>query len=259
MRQLEVALTRLPPQAALSGLTAFWLHGLDVDPCNPIEATSSVECKRVGINVRRAQLPEEDVVVVRGMRITTVPRTLADLCIRLGVVEAVVLADMALHARLTTLAELNSWAEAHAGRRGVKRMRRVIALAEPASESPMETRLRLLLVLRRLPRPVAQVPIQDAAGRFIGRVDLFYERSHLAIEYDGAGHRDSVTEDNRRQNRLLAAGVRLLRFTASDVLGHPDAVVAQVKVAIGTKRRLDGRVNGAIGTNRGSQMKRIAS
>jgi very-short-patch-repair endonuclease len=241
-------------------MSSMWLHGLEVEPCDPIEATSPVECKRVGINVRRAQLPEQDVVVRRGMRTTTVPRTLADLCIRLDVVEAVVVADMALHARLTTVAELESWAEAHPGRRGVKRLRRVIAFAEPASESPMETRLRMLLVLRRLPRPAAQVPIHDAAGRFIGRVDLFYERSSFAIEYDGAGHRDSLTDDNRRQNLLLAAGVRLLRFTAADVLGRPDAVVAQVKVAIGTKRGLNRRLGAGIGTKRGdAQSNRMAS
>src|SRR5919108_1285186 len=164
LEQLAGARRRLPAVGGFSGMSSMWLHGLEVEPCDPIEATSPVECKRVGINVRRAQLPEQDVVVRRGMRTTTVPRTLADLCIRLDVVEAVVVADMALHARLTTVAELESWAEAHPGRRGVKRLRRVIAFAEPASESPMETRLRMLLVLRRLPRPAAQVPIHDAAG-----------------------------------------------------------------------------------------------
>lgn len=141
-------------------------------------------------------------------------------------------------------------------------MRRVTALAEPASESPMETRLRMLLVLRRLPRPAAQVPIHDPAGRFIGRVDLFYDRSRLAVEYDGAGHRDTVTDDNRRQNRLLATGIRLLRFTAADVLGNPNSVAAQVKVAIGTNRKLREEVNAAIGTKRRSstpQTNRIAS
>lgn len=243
-------------------MTAAWLHGVDVDPCNPIEATSPVECKRVGISVRRAQLDPQEVVVVRGMRATTLGRTLAELCGRLHIIEAVVLVDMALHARVTSVAELTSWAESHRGRRGVKRLRRALQFAEPAAASPMETRLRMLLVLSRLPRPKLQVPIHDAAGRFVGRVDLYYEGCGLAIEYDGAGHRETMTEDNRRQNRLLATGVRLLRFTASDVLGNPGALVAQVKAALGTKRESPAGLSVPIGTKTRKstgQLKTIAS
>jgi len=32
-----------------------------------------------------------------------------------------------------------------------------------------------------------------------------------AIEYDGASHRESLTADNRRQNRMMNAGFTLLR------------------------------------------------
>jgi very-short-patch-repair endonuclease len=39
---------------------------------------------------------------------------------------------------------------------------------------------------------------------------------------------------NRRRNRLLTAGFRLLRFTASDVLRTPELVVAQVRAALAT-------------------------
>jgi len=38
--------------------------------------------------------------------------------------------------------------------------------------------------------------------------------------------------DNRRQNQLLAAGYRLLRFTAGDVFDRPEAVVDQVRAAL---------------------------
>ena len=98
----------------------------------------------------------------------------------------------------------------------------------------MESRLRMLLVLGGLPRPGAQVPIHDRWGRFVGRPDLFYEAQRLGIEYDGGVHRDSLAEYNRRRNRLLDAGVRLLRFTAGDVLNNPDSVMAQVRALIST-------------------------
>ncbi|GAC1509966.1 MAG: hypothetical protein NVS1B3_12380 [Candidatus Dormibacteraceae bacterium] len=51
----------------------------------------------------------------------------------------------------------------------------------------------------------------------------------LGIEYDGETHRASLVEDNRLQNRLLKAGVRLLRFTAADLPPRPDSVLAQVR------------------------------
>jgi len=86
----------------------------------------------------------------------------------------------------------------------------------------------LLLVLSGLPRPQVQVPLYDAGGRFLGRPDLYYPMQRLGLEYDGGTHRDSLVGDNRRQNRLLDAGYRLLRFTAADVLSSPDAVVALV-------------------------------
>jgi len=143
-----------------------------------------------------------------------------------------VVLDMALHRELVMAEELCKWASMHLGYRGVRRLRRAIELAEPAVESPMETRLRMLLVLAGLPRPQVQVPLRDAVVLFVGRPDLYYQRQRLAIEYDGATHRDSLAADNRRQNRLVNAGYRLLRFTAADVLSAPDSVVGLVREAL---------------------------
>jgi very-short-patch-repair endonuclease len=85
----------------------------------------------------------------------------------------------------------------------------------------METRLRLALVLAGLPKPEVQVPLPDA----VARADLYYPAQRLVIEYDGATHRDSLAADNRRQNRLINAGYRVLRFTASDLGGDVAAMV----------------------------------
>ena len=96
----------------------------------------------------------------------------------------------------------------------------------------METRLRLLLVLAGLPHPRGQVSLRDDFGLFLARPDLYYPDARLAIEYDGATHRVSLAADNRRQNRLIDAGYRLLRFTAGDVLDTPAAVVSMVRRAL---------------------------
>jgi very-short-patch-repair endonuclease len=162
-------------------------------------------------------------------------RTLNDICIGLSTVEAVVIADMALHARLTSLADLNCYCLARMRRVGVANLRRIALLADPDAESPMETRLRMVLVLGGLPRPQAQVSLHDARGRFLGRPDLYYPDHRLGLEYDGGIHRSSLADDNRRQNRLLTAGIRLLRFTAGDVLHNPDSITTQVRAMFSSR------------------------
>jgi Protein of unknown function (DUF559) len=232
---LAAAALRLPKDAIFSGPSAAWLHGLDVSPCDPIEVTlpsTSGISRRAGLTLRRCDVPAGEVVLRRGFRTTSPVRTVADLGRRLATVEAVVLLDMAMHVRLVNAEQLRQWADGHRGLKGVARLSRAIELAEPAAESVMETRLRLLLVFGGLPKPLSQVAIYDDAGFFLGRLDLFYPDKRLAVEYDGATHRDSLTSDNRRQNRLIDSGYRILRFTASDVFNSPTSVVALVRRAI---------------------------
>jgi very-short-patch-repair endonuclease len=233
--KLAAASRRLPPTAVFSGLTAAWLHGLDVVPCEPIEATIPKGCGisgRSGLAIRRYGLTTPEIVKIRGRRATSIVRTLLDVSARLSVTEAVVVGDMALHRRLLSLQSLRSSLAAYAGQPGVARLRHVMAHVEPASESPMESRVRMLLVLAGLPRPQAQVPVHDTLGRFVGRPDLYYPERRLGLEYDGGTHRETLADDNRRQNLLLDAGVTLLRFTARDVLGTPDMVVKLVRRAL---------------------------
>jgi len=151
---------RLPMTAVFSGRTAGWLHGLDLPPCDPVEVTlpsGSPTSRLAGIVVRRSDVGVSETVMRRGYRTTSVVRTLADLGRRLPLVEAVAALDTALHKRLLKSDDLRSWACAHPQYPGIGRLRRTIGLAEPATESVMETRLRLLLVTAGLPRPQAQV------------------------------------------------------------------------------------------------------
>ncbi len=229
---LSAVARRLPPGAAFSGITAAWLHGLDVEPCNPIEVTIPKQIRsghRAGTSVCRAALAGNEIVLRRSLPTTSAIRCVVDLGRRNSLTEGVVAADMFLHARLVTIAELNTYVADHRRTRGIVRFRRVVDLVEPKAESPMETRLRMLLMIAGLPRPEAQVSIKDDQGRFLGRPDLFYGLQRLAIEYDGGNHRDRLVDDNRRQNSLIGAGLRLLRFTKADVYGTPDLVAMQVR------------------------------
>jgi very-short-patch-repair endonuclease len=230
---------RMPPEAVFSGHTAAWLHGLDLPPCKPIEVTLPVKSTTshlTGTRLTRSDFTMDETCEVRGLPATAAARTVADLGRRLTLIEAVVVIDMALRRRLVELDELRCWADQHARYRGCRRLIRALELADGDSESPMETRLRVLLVLDGLPKPLVQVPIYDESGQFIARPDLCYPQQRLVIEYDGATHRESLGGDNRRQNKLVDAGYRVLRFTAGDLIHRPASVVELVRRALSLTR-----------------------
>jgi hypothetical protein len=231
---LSAIARRRPSRFAFSGMTAAWLHGLAMTPCEPVEVTIDRDVPiraRAGVKVRRAALQDCDVVAARGFHATSPLRTVRDLGSLRDTVESVVAIDMALHKRLVQLEDIVAYIDAHAGDKGIKRLRRAAALANARSESPMETRLRVELVLAGLPTPCVQADLHDASGRFLGRADLYYPERRLAIEYDGDNHRERLASDMRRQNALLSARYDLLRFTAAD-LRTPMSVVAIVRDAL---------------------------
>ncbi len=224
----------LPRSAVFSGATAAWMHGLDLDPIHPVEVVVSPQSgirSRTGLVVRRCLVAPHETVIIQRQRATSLLWTLSDMCLRYPAVEALVALDMAIHSRLTDATELCRYAEAARGRAGAGRLRVLARLAAPA-ESPMETRLRWLLQQSNLPRPEVQTNLHDSDGRFVGRADIYFASGRLVVEYDGGNHRDRLVEDDRRQNLLINAGFRLLRFTAADVHQRPDLVLTQVRTAL---------------------------
>ena len=145
----------LPCDAVFAGGTAGWLWGLDLRPTNPIEVILPLNSgvrSRSGLTVRRCELRPGDVADTRGFRATALPRTLRDLCARMPAVEALTAIDMAVRLRLVDPTALVAYAKDCAGRSGAKRLRALALLSAPA-ESPMETRLRWLLLQGGLPCP----------------------------------------------------------------------------------------------------------
>lgn len=177
----------LPPETVFVGATAGWLFGLDLDPTNPVEIAvprSYGYRSRPGLVVRYRDIPGADVVSIRGLRATTLPLTLAELCLRRPAVEALIAIDIAIRKRRTNSGALVEYAKANKGRPGAARLRFLAQLAAPA-ESPMETRLRWLLIEAGLPQPQVQAKLLDGAAR----ADLYYPEARLVLDYDGVNHR----------------------------------------------------------------------
>jgi very-short-patch-repair endonuclease len=196
-----------------------------------------------GLTVHRDLLADDEVTDAAGLLTTTALRTAWDLARWLPTVEAVVAMDaLAKLGRFTPGAVLQIHGR-YPRARWRRRVPGVIALCDPRAESPMESRSRLVLVLRGLPHPELQYRVFDEFGAFIARLDMAYPPLKLAMEYDGRGHLEAwqQTSDARRLNLREAAGWSVLRFTASDVLRAPDAMATQVRDAI--RHRSRGRVS----------------
>jgi very-short-patch-repair endonuclease len=96
------------------------------------------------------------------------------------------------------------------------------------TDSQLEDRFLRIIQRSDLPRPIAQFVVEDEAGAFVGRVDFAYPNAALLIELDGAAFhsdRQRFQRDRTRQNRLVALGYTVLRFTYWDVLAGSDVVV----------------------------------
>lgn len=167
------------------------------------------------------------------LRVTSGARTWADLAPRLELDDLVVLGDAALRGGWCDVTAM-SLAASRPGRRGSRVMRSALELVEPRTDSPMETRLRLLVVRSGLPRPVAGRDVV-VDGQWLARPDLSYRHLQIAIEYDGDHHRTDRRQwqsDVARRRLLEDAGWLLIVVTADDVLRHPDALVERIRRAV---------------------------
>lgn len=95
------------------------------------------------------------------------------------------------------------------GRRGTVLMRELLAERGVGTESPLETRLAVLLRSSRLPYPEHQVELFNPAGEYITRADFAYSRLRIAIFTDGFGSHSGLRafdKDRDVDNELLAMG-----------------------------------------------------
>jgi very-short-patch-repair endonuclease len=226
----------LVPGAVVTGASAAVLWGVDLaGPDDDVELTLPPDAhpRRVpGLRVRRAALDPDQVRRRHGVLATTPAATALRVAGSLRQDDAVVAVDRLLAARLVDLSRVRALAASGRGP-GTARARTVLDLADERSESPQETRLRLLLRRSGLPMPVTQHVVRDEKGRHVARVDFAWPAQKVAVEYDGAWHAEpgQFAKDRARLNRLQAAGWRVVFVTAAD-LRDPVGVVARIAEAL---------------------------
>jgi Protein of unknown function (DUF559) len=170
-----------------------------------------------------------------GIPVSTPEQTFIDLAaIGVKLVDLVVLGDAMLKAKLTTIPTLMETIEAWHGY-GTRLALRAAQLMREGVDSPMETRLRLLIVLAGLPEPTTNVMLRGEDGSWRMRFDLCYMNQRLIVEYDGRQHADSPQQWERdiyRRGELDRMDYRLLIVTSSGIYNEPNRTLERVREAL---------------------------
>jgi hypothetical protein len=243
-RETRLAAVRLvlPEGCFICGPTTAWICGIDVqDRRSELIWVGGRTGRRIraraGALIREITVDDADLQEADGVLMTTPLRTVFDCGRWLSVVEGTVVADAIAHEGLITQDELAEYTKAHRALRGVRTLDAVIDLMDPKSESPMETRVRVLIVRAGLPRPESQLEILDRWDNFVARADLGYRTERVIVEYDGAFHWEQRRADDRRRHAMRELGWEVIVVSREDYYDTPDELIATVSRALRKARR----------------------
>lgn len=223
------ALLIAPSDAAISHMTAARLLGAVVpdDPTIHVTMPRGSRFNRTGIRTHRSDCAHK-IITHRGLRMTSPERTFVDCARLLDLVDLVVMGDALVKAGRTTPQRLLDYCADHTGGRSLAR--RAARLVRDRVDSPMETRLRLLIVLAGLPEPLIDVQLNRPDGTLYRRIDLAYPAARLAIEYDGVHHeeRGQRAQDLERREELESQGWTFVVVVSSQLNGDPARVLERI-------------------------------
>ena len=238
------ALATQRADAAISHETAAvirefaWLPEAWRSPCRDIDITVArddlTRSSRQGIHRRIAELPPQDVVLWRGLRVTSPARTAVDLArFEKSRLFAVQLLDGVLRIQHCTRDEMIAVLDRMIRVPWVRRARERVELSREGVDSPPETTVRLSIVDAGLPQPDVNLQL-FSDGILLAQGDLGYWRWLIWIEYDGEEVHDPLRlagKDQQKDRRLGMRGWETFRLTKLDVRS-PGAFLRELSLAI---------------------------
>jgi hypothetical protein len=206
----------------IAGQSAAALHGAKwVDDNRPAEILTQNRNPPRGIRSWSCRIPDDEVELVGGVRVTTPARTALDIACRYPLGKAVAAIDALARATQLKMVDVELLVERSKGRRGIRKARTALDLVDPGAESPRETWLRLLVIRNGFPRPKTQIPVYDEYGVLVAVLDMGWEDIKVALDYEGEHHRNPIrfNKDIRRHDNVTELGWIDIRVTSQDSEG----------------------------------------
>lgn len=245
MVQLGRALARGDRYLSHTAAAELWRCPLPAGSLGQMHLSSSARAPRMlGVSGHRAA--KIDRVVRRdGVAVTDAESTWLGLARMLPLDELIACGDHLVHIPprddaaaekrpFTTIEKLSERMRGYRGP-GMVRARAALEQLSTRAESRPETLLRLLLICAGVTGFVVNPEVFDADGRWIARCDVAFVSRKVAVEYDGDHHRSDRRQyerDQRRLDRLMDAGWRVVRIRSHALFHRPEEVVARVRGAL---------------------------
>jgi hypothetical protein len=225
-------------RGVLAGYSAAVLLDADCAPRRDVPAEVMVagggQRSHDGLVVRRDRIAPGETSRIGDVHCTSPLRTAYDLARQDDLTEAVVAVDRLANRHCFAPDLLLHFAARYRGGPGTARLGATLAHANPYAGSPMETRLRMIIVRAGLPPPRVQWVVQDVEARAAVWLDLAWPEHLIGIEFEGGGHTDpvEVLRDAGRYTRLVDRGWRIYRYTKYDVYNTLERIVSELTRAL---------------------------
>lgn len=224
------ALTLRHQDAVLLGAAAARISFWPDAPLNHVDAAVYGVLKpQPGFSFHRRHIPAELIAEREGLRHTIPALTAIDLA-TFACSDAI---DIALRARAATLAAMYEALRLTPHRAGNSERLRLLIDSRNEPWSAAERLSHRLLRAAGIKDWQTNMPVY-LHGR-IFYIDIAFKQRKLAIEIDGRLHEtdeDLFESDRWRQNALVAAGWRVLRFTWTMLRDHPELFVRAILEAL---------------------------
>lgn len=231
---------------------------------SPMHAYDRHANRKGDLIIHESRVPDDHIVEISGLRVTSPLRTALDLARGLPLVEGLIPLDAALRAAIVEATsdsaipddvKVESASQQLAARQaagdvlatmrhlhGARHARQALSLASPLAESPAESASRAHLLLAGIVPLALQERVVDADG-FERRLDFLLARGLAGevdgfVKYEGADGRHALRKEKRRDLDLQRVGVLAVHWTAEEALWRPAAFVRVVQHALITHRKV---------------------
>jgi len=240
LARVRAAQLRSSVPLTIAGMSAAAVWGLPVIgewPQTVHVASPRAPGGRSNAHLTRSYVGAEPPITVKGgLTVTTLARTVAEVCRTESMERAVAVADAALRgadgrptvSRADILRELDALGRAP----GAARARGAVEFASELAESPGESCSRVAMWRLGVPAPILQQRFHDETG-LVAFVDFWWPGLRVAGEFDGRGKylreefahgrttAEIVMDEKRREDRLRALGIRIVRWGWSEARSLP--------------------------------------